>query len=321
MLRIQLLGHMAVECDGAELPRPARGAPGRCWPTWRSRPGPSPRGELAAHFWPDVLDSSARASLRSAVWSLRRALGPAAERYLIVDRNCVGLAPGPGAVGGRAPPSRTLVAGRSRARGRRALHGRAARGLRGGVGADRPRRPPRAAARGARAAGRAPARRTATSSEALEWSRRAVAVDPLSEDAHRGLIARLAAAGDRARALMVYRALAERLRRELSVAPSPPRASWWSACASTRRPSARRPARGARVAPGRGVEPPALEPTARRRRGAESCAARLDPCAAADRSHARARRVCSRSGRRRERERGRGERQRRGRHRQDAARE
>src|SRR5262249_1776940 len=34
------------------------------------------RGEVAARFWPDVLDSSARQSLRSAVWALRRALGP-----------------------------------------------------------------------------------------------------------------------------------------------------------------------------------------------------------------------------------------------------
>ena len=57
--------------------------------------------------------------------------------------------------------------------------------------------------------------------EAIAWGRRAIAMDPLSEEAHRNLIARLAAAGDRARALVIYRALTERLRRELSVAPSP----------------------------------------------------------------------------------------------------
>jgi DNA-binding SARP family transcriptional activator len=32
------------------------------------------RAELAASFWPDVLDESARASLRTAVHDLRRAL-------------------------------------------------------------------------------------------------------------------------------------------------------------------------------------------------------------------------------------------------------
>ena len=40
------------------------------------------------------------------------------------------------------------------------------------------------------------------------------------EDAHRRLIERLDAAGDRAGAMRVYRGLAERLRRELGVAPS-----------------------------------------------------------------------------------------------------
>ncbi|HWF74294.1 MAG TPA: hypothetical protein VG186_13175 [Solirubrobacteraceae bacterium] len=43
------------------------------------------RAELASRFWPDVLDQSARASLRSAVWALRRRLGEA----LVVDRERV----------------------------------------------------------------------------------------------------------------------------------------------------------------------------------------------------------------------------------------
>ena len=49
---------------------------------------PVSRAELAGRFWPDVLDQSARASLRSALWALRRALGDA----VIVDGDRVGLA-------------------------------------------------------------------------------------------------------------------------------------------------------------------------------------------------------------------------------------
>ena len=94
VLRIQLLGRMVVECDGVEISTPSARRAWSLLAYLALSPGPQPRGELAAAFWPDVLDSSARASLRSAVWSLRRALGPAAESHLIVDRNSVGLASG-----------------------------------------------------------------------------------------------------------------------------------------------------------------------------------------------------------------------------------
>jgi len=219
VLRIRLLGRMAVECDGAELAAPSARRAWSLLAYLALSPGPQPRGDLAAHFWPDVLDSSARASLRSAVWALRRALGPVAAPYLIVDRNCVGLAPGPElwvdveafdtlVQAGREREAVALCAGELLAGFEEewALMARAAHRERLLEALER-------LADGCEAAG--------DLDDALEYSRRAVAVDPLSEDAHRGLIARLAAAGDRARALMVYRALAERLRRELSVAPSP----------------------------------------------------------------------------------------------------
>ena len=56
--------------------------------------------------------------------------------------------------------------------------------------------------------------------EALTLTRRQVEQDPFDEQAHRRLIDRLAGAGDRAGAIRTYRALAERLRRDLGVAPS-----------------------------------------------------------------------------------------------------
>ncbi len=209
---------MTVECDGRELVAPSARRAWSLLAYLALAPGPQPRGDLAARFWPDVLDSSARASLRSAVWSLRRTLGSTAERHLIVDRNCVGLMDGPElwvdvaafetlVDSGRAPEAVELCAGELLAGfeeewaliARDAHRERLLEVLEQLAGS---------------------CQATGDLDDALEWSRRAVAVDPLSEDAHRGLIARLAASGDRARALMVYRALAERLRRELSVAPS-----------------------------------------------------------------------------------------------------
>ena len=38
------------------------------------RPGAHPREALAARFWPDTDEPGGRASLRSAVWTLRRAV-------------------------------------------------------------------------------------------------------------------------------------------------------------------------------------------------------------------------------------------------------
>jgi DNA-binding SARP family transcriptional activator len=50
-------------------------------------PRPVPRAELASRFWPDVLDQSARASLRTALWTLRRRLGES----LVVEGERVAL--------------------------------------------------------------------------------------------------------------------------------------------------------------------------------------------------------------------------------------
>src|SRR4051812_6667929 len=86
MLRVRLLGELAIE--GGEVPasRPARELL-----AWLAlHPGMHPRLELAMRFWPDVPETSARASLRTALHDLRRALGDAAT-HLSVDRERVGL--------------------------------------------------------------------------------------------------------------------------------------------------------------------------------------------------------------------------------------
>lgn len=89
-LSIRLFGELDVALDGQRIAPPS----GRTCEllAWLAvNPGPHARPRVAACFWPAVPDPAARASLRSAVWSLRAALGPVGERHLIADRGNVGL--------------------------------------------------------------------------------------------------------------------------------------------------------------------------------------------------------------------------------------
>src|SRR5436309_3339238 len=94
MLRVRLLGDLAIEVDGTAVEPPAsrRARALLGWLALDRRM--HPRSGLAARFWPDVLDESARTSLRSALSALRRALGPRGERYVIATRDEIGLADG-----------------------------------------------------------------------------------------------------------------------------------------------------------------------------------------------------------------------------------
>ena len=90
MLGLRVLGDLEAEVDGKVIaPSESR----RAWALlgWMAlNPGRHPRSVVAATLWPDVLDSSALQSLRSALWSLRRALGPAAAA-VVTDRERLGL--------------------------------------------------------------------------------------------------------------------------------------------------------------------------------------------------------------------------------------
>src|ERR1700760_3113659 len=74
MVHIRLLGSLGIDVDGlpVELPASRRAQALLGWLVLH--PGRHSRASLAGRFWPDVLDASARASLRSAVWALRRSL-------------------------------------------------------------------------------------------------------------------------------------------------------------------------------------------------------------------------------------------------------
>src|SRR4051812_29186799 len=91
MLRVRLLGELEAEVDGRLVDAPTSR---RAWSLlgWLAlHPGEHPRASVAARFWPDVLDTSARASLRSAAWALRRALGTGGQHALTAGRDRIGL--------------------------------------------------------------------------------------------------------------------------------------------------------------------------------------------------------------------------------------
>src|ERR1700759_191008 len=90
MLEIRLAGPMEVRADGPGWAVPGSRRAPAVLASLALPPGPQPRGRLAARFWPDVLDESARASLRVALTELRQALGPAAG-LLVATRETVAL--------------------------------------------------------------------------------------------------------------------------------------------------------------------------------------------------------------------------------------
>src|ERR1700689_4817829 len=92
MLEIRVIGELEVRLAGKKAALPASRRV-RALLGWLAvHPGRHPRSRLAGQFWPDVLEASARASLRSAIWALRSALGPDFGSCLATDRDTVTLA-------------------------------------------------------------------------------------------------------------------------------------------------------------------------------------------------------------------------------------
>jgi DNA-binding SARP family transcriptional activator len=210
MLRVWVLGPLELEIDGRRIPAP-EGRPACALLAWLAlHPGTHLRAAVAAALWPNVLDSSARASLRTALSAVRRSVGVAS---LIATRERVGLADDVW-VDVRAFDA-CLDAGDPEA----ALE--LARGellpeldddwvLRA---RDRHRDRWSSALAGV-------ATSVADPEAALALARRRAELDPFDEAAHRGLMTALAAAGETVAALAVYERLSTRLRRELGLAPS-----------------------------------------------------------------------------------------------------
>jgi DNA-binding SARP family transcriptional activator/tetratricopeptide (TPR) repeat protein len=93
MLCARLFGPLALEIDGRPVPEIGGLKPRSVLAWLLLHPRPHSRAQLAARFWPEVLDTSARASLRSVLWTLRAALEDVGgARYLDADRDMVGIA-------------------------------------------------------------------------------------------------------------------------------------------------------------------------------------------------------------------------------------
>jgi DNA-binding SARP family transcriptional activator len=222
VLAARLFGGLAVEVDGRPTP-PIPGLKPRSLLAYLLlHPGPHPRSRLAGTFWPDVLDTSARASLRSALWTIRGSLdavGGAA--WLRGDRASAGLDP---------DLPRSVDAeefDRLAAAGDEASLERAVTLARGPLLADlaeewaleaQDRYRERLIEVLQALAGLAEARGDGRS--AVAWTRRALEHDRLREATHRELMRRLEASGERAAALAAYRRLRALLAAELGIPPS-----------------------------------------------------------------------------------------------------
>ena len=196
MLRVRLFGGLALESDGVALPMPERRRACSLLGWLALHPGMHPRSEIAGRFWPEVLDSSARKSLRTELVAVRRALPAAGEGVLVATRDMVGLA-GDGVFVDAREFDRLVRKGRLQ-EAVELCEGELLAGLddewvyearelhRHRLGDVLER-----VATDAESAG--------ALTDAIRISRRRVELDPLREDAHRELIRRLIAAGEAVR--------------------------------------------------------------------------------------------------------------------------
>lgn len=216
--RICVLGELVLEAEGRQLDRISSHR-ARSVLAWLAvHPGLHPRGRVAGVFWPDVLEESARSSLRTTLATLKRELGKEGAGVVTASRERVGIQPG--------PEIRIDLQSFERLVSRGELE-QAVALCRGDLLADldddwvnEPRERHRQRLLEVLGQLADEAERSGNLGRALEHNREQVTIDPLSEEAQRELVRRLAAAGDRAGALAAYQTYFERLKRELELAPS-----------------------------------------------------------------------------------------------------
>src|SRR5215218_4266318 len=218
MLRIRLVGDLAMHIDERRL-EPIASRRARSLLAWLAyHPGVHARGRVASVFWPDVLDSSARGSLRTTLAMVRQELGEAAG-VIVAGRDRLGIEDSPDVwidvreidrltAEGRHEEALMLADGELLTdlddewvlEARSAHHDRVVELL--GLAGD-----------AADEAGDVEA--------AVRHSRRRLELDPLSEEAARALMRRLGRTGDSAAAVSTYEAFRAALRCELGMTPSP----------------------------------------------------------------------------------------------------
>ena len=222
MLRARLFGALSAEVDGRPVP-PVPGFKARSlFAFLLVHPGPHPRIRLAGLFWPDLTDARARASLRVALFTLRRTLEDVhGDGYLVADRTSAGLAPDRPRDIDVERFDEFLAAGDPAALAEAvALYG-------GPLLPDLPDEWVLEAQDDYRLRVAGVCERLGDHAEqagdlpaAAEWARRAVRFEPLRESGHRALISRLGQAGRPAEALAAYHRCAAVISAELGVEPS-----------------------------------------------------------------------------------------------------
>lgn len=218
-LGIRLLGALDMEADGEPVAMPA-GHRLHALVGWLAlHPGTHPRARLAGLLWPEAPPACARASLRSALWAVRRALGPRGGPALTASRDAVGFRAGAVTVDvaefGRLAGCGRLAEAVGLCRGElldgldddwaceaRDHHSERLAGVLGQL------------AREAAAAGRP--------GTALTRARERAQARPLDEPAARDLMRRLADRDDTPGALLAYQRLRQRLLADLGVSPAAP---------------------------------------------------------------------------------------------------
>lgn len=212
---VRVLGDIRIDIDGraVALPDSTRAVALLGWLALHA--GPRSRSEVASALWPDVPDSAARSSVRTALWALRRAFGPHADVVLEASRSRIGLHN----VEVDAALFDELVA-----------EGRLDEALAVSAGDMLPgvddewamlaRESHRDKVIGLL---RDQSEKAAANGDwplAIERAQQAAELNPLSESCARLLMRRYDEAGDPSRALAVYTRIVERLRHELKIAPA-----------------------------------------------------------------------------------------------------
>ena len=213
MLQVRLLGAVAAERDGEQLS--LQPPVSRLLAFLAVRPGPHDRESVAGQLWSGSAAAAARANLRTAVWALRKATG---DDALTASRTSVGLRPG--AVIVDLADCRRRAAAGDMAAAATLCHSELLPGC-AEDWAEAARRQLRAELAEVLAAQCAAAERDGDTAVAARWSRLRCELDPLNEAVHADLVRQLAAAGDRAGALIAGREVIARLREDLGVRPGP----------------------------------------------------------------------------------------------------
>jgi DNA-binding SARP family transcriptional activator len=218
MLRIRLVGELRLDLDEGRL-EPIASRRGRSLLAWLAyHPGLHPRTRVAAVFWPEVLESSARASLRTTLATLRRDLGEEAAGHVIAGRDRLGVEDGPEVWIDVREIGRLVAEGRDEAA--LALCGDDFLTDLDDDWVLEERRAHRERVGELLAVVGEAAEHAGDLGAAVRHARRRLELDPVSEDAARTLMRRLARTGDRAAAVAAYEAFRSALRRDLGMAPS-----------------------------------------------------------------------------------------------------